>query len=117
VIVVPIAKPSPEVEAKINERMAALREEYAEEERLAAEEERLEREERDRKSSVYSVRLPPEVYDAVRLLAEKQHLTPSALIRQWVCEQVAPAEEDDLTTAVADLRRDVERLAKLARSA
>lgn len=114
----PIVTPSKDVEAKLNARSAKLHAEYAEEERLAAEEEVRERDERDRKSSVYSVRLPPAVYEAVRVLAEAQHLTPSALIRQWISERVdEPADADDLTAAVAELRRNVERVANLARPA
>lgn len=114
----PIAKPTKDVEDKLAVLRAKVRADHADEERAAAEEEIRERDERDRKSSVYSVRLPAEVYEAVRELAERQHLTPSALIRQWVSERVQPADSnDDLSTAVANLRRDVERLAKLARPA
>lgn len=113
----PIAKPSKEVEAELDSRRDALREAYAEEERLAAEEEIRGHDERDRKSSVYSVRLPPEVYEAVTVLAEEQHLTPSALIRQWIAERVVASEAGDLADAVAALRRDVERLARVASSA
>lgn len=114
----PIVTPPKHIEEQLNRRSAELAAEYAEEERLAAEEEIRERDERDRKSSVYSVRLPPAVYDAVRVLAEQQHLTPSALIRQWISERVdEPGEAGDLTAAVAELRRTVERVAKLARPA
>lgn len=114
----PIVKPSKGVEDKLSALRDQARAEHAGEERAAAEEEIRERDERDRRSSVYSVRLPAEVYEAVRELAGQQHLTPSALIRQWVSERVQPAEsDDDLSTAVANLRRDVERLAKLARPA
>lgn len=44
--------------------------------------------------------------------------SPSALIRQWVTERVeATDNETDLDTAVATLRRNVERLASLVRPA
>ncbi|MGH3492318.1 MAG: hypothetical protein ACRDQ1_03645, partial [Sciscionella sp.] len=69
------------------------------------------------RSTVFSVRLSPAVHDAVRLAAARAHLTPSALIRQWVTEHVADTGQDDLATAVAALRRDVDRLANLARPA
>lgn len=114
----PIAKPSKGAETRLDQRLAQLREEYPDEERAAAEEETTERDERDRASSVYSVRLPRDVYDAVRDAAQHAHLTPSALIRQWVSERVAAGEgPDDLSDAVASLRRDVERVAKLVRPA
>lgn len=118
----PIAEPPQEIEEELRRKLAESAAEYADEERAAAEEEIREREERDRASLVYSVRLPREVYDAVRALAEQQHLTPSALIRQWVSERVDQAQpteknDGDLTDAVATLRRDVERLARLTRPA
>ncbi|MGH3495076.1 MAG: hypothetical protein ACRDQ1_17835 [Sciscionella sp.] len=113
----PIVRPPKHIEEQLNRRSAELAAEYAEEERAAAEEEIRERDERDRKSSVYSVRLPPTVYEAVRELAEQRHLTPSALVRQWISERVDDPGGDDLTAAVADLRRNVERVAKLSRPA
>lgn len=114
----PIAKPSKEVDALIDERRAEIRTEYADEERAAAEEELLERAARDQASSVYSVRLPPAVYQAVREAADRAHLTPSSLIRQWISERVGTGDGlDDFGDALASLRRDVERLAKLARPA
>lgn len=60
------------------------------------------------------VRLPPTVYDAVRAAAEQAHLTPSALIRQWVSERAEDTEQTDFAATVAALRRDIERLARLA---
>lgn len=109
--------PVKETDPEHRRRLAEIAAEYADEERQAAEEEIRERDERDRASSVYSVRLSPAVYDAVREAAEHAHLTPSALIRQWVSERVSVQDEGDLADAVASLRRDVERLAKLARPA
>jgi len=106
-----------ETDPEHRRRLAEIAAKYADEEREAAEEEIRERDERDRASSVYSVRLPPATYDAVREAAERAHLTPSALIRQWVSERVSAHDDGDLAAAVASLRRDVERLAKLARPA
>lgn len=97
-------------EAEVDRALAATAAEYVDEDRAAAAEET-----RDAASSaVFSVRLPPTVYDAVRQAAARAHLTPSALIRQWVSERVEDTGQDDLATAVAALRRDVERLAELA---
>jgi hypothetical protein len=53
----------------------------------------------------------------VRQAATRAHLTPSALIRQWVSERVEDTGENDLASAVATLRREVERLAKFAKPA
>jgi len=100
-------------EAEIDQRLAATAAEYVEEEQAAAEEEAAEA----AASVVFSVRLPPATYDAVRAAATRAHLTPSALIRQWVSERVEETGTSDLNTAVAALRRDVERVADLARPA
>jgi len=100
-------------EAEIDQRLAATAAEYVEEERAAAEEEAAEA----AASAVFSVRLPPATYDAVRAAAIRAHLTPSALIRQWVSERVEETGTSDLSTAVAALRRDVERVADLVRPA
>jgi len=101
-------------EQEINELLAEVRAEYEDEDRAAAEEE--EREAAAR--LVFSVRLPPEVYAAVRDMATRSHSTPSALIRQWVSERVAASDRpDDLNDAVARLRRDVEHVERLVRPA
>jgi len=100
-------------EAEIDQRLAATAAEYVEEEQAAAEEEAAEA----AASAVFSVRLPPATYDAVRAAATRAHLTPSALIRQWVSERVEETGTSDLSTAVAALRRDVERVADLVRPA
>ncbi len=100
-------------EAEIDQRLAATAAEYVEEEQAAAEEEAAEA----AASAVFSVRLPPATYDAVRTAATRAHLTPSALIRQWVSERVEETGTSDLSTAVAALRRDVERVADLVRPA
>jgi len=100
-------------EAEIDQRLAATAAEYVDEEQAAAEEEAAEA----AASAVFSVRLPPTTYDAVRAAATRAHLTPSALIRQWVSERVADTGTSDLSTAVAALRRDVERVADLVRPA
>lgn len=97
-------------EAAINRLLDVTAAEYIDEERDAAAEETQEA----ANSRVFSVRLSPPVYDAVRVAAERAHLTPSALIRQWVSERVEDAEQTDFATTIAALRRDVERLAKLA---
>lgn len=100
-------------DAKIDRELAEVAAEYAEEDRAAAAEEA-----RDAANSrVFSVRLSPTVYEAVREAAERIHLSPSALIRQWVSERVEDKGQDDLASTIAALRRDVERLAKLARPA
>ena len=98
----------PEIE--IDQLLAPTVAEYLDEERAAADEES-----RDAAaSSVFSVRLPAATYDAVRAAASRVHLTPSALIRQWVSERVQEGGGDaDLATALAALRRDVERVADL----
>ncbi len=99
-------------ESEIDQQLAATAAEYVDEERGAAEEEAREAS----ASTVFSVRLAPDTYEAVRAAAARTHLTPSALIRQWVTERVQETEDSDLTTAVAALRRDVERVAGLVRS-
>jgi hypothetical protein len=96
-------------EAEIDARLVATAAEYVEEDRAAAAEESHDA----ANSAVFSVRLSPAVYDAVRQAAVRAHLTPSALIRQWVSERVADTSTGDLASAVAALRRDVERLARL----
>jgi predicted HicB family RNase H-like nuclease len=101
-------------EAEIDQRLAATAAEYVEEEQAAASEEAASA---ASSSAVFSVRLPPATYDAVRAAATRAHLTPSALIRQWVSERVADTGTSDLSTAVAALRRDVERVADLVRPA
>ncbi len=100
-------------EAEIDRRLAATAAEYVEEEQAAAEEDAA----AAAASAVFSVRLPPATYDAVRAAATRAHLTPSALIRQWVSERVEETGTSDLSTAVAALRRDVERVADLVRPA
>ncbi len=98
-------------ESEIDQQLAATAAEYVDEERAAAEEEAREA----TASAVFSVRLAPATYEAVRAAATRTHLTPSALIRQWVTERVQETADSDLTTAVAALRRDVERVAGLVR--
>lgn len=97
-------------ESDIDRMLTATAAEYEDEDRAAAAEETRE----STNSAVFSVRLPPEIYDAVRQAAANEHLTPSALIRQWVSERVEETSGSELSAAVAVLRRDVERLAKLA---
>lgn len=100
-------------EAEVDELLGETAAEYVDEERAAAIVETQEA----AGSAVFSVRLPPAVYDAVRHAAARAHLTPSALIRQWVSERVEDTGTDDLASAVAALRRDVDRLANLAKPA
>ncbi|MGH3982434.1 MAG: ribbon-helix-helix protein, CopG family [Pseudonocardiaceae bacterium] len=100
-------------EAEVDRLLAETAAEYADEERDAAVAEAQE----TAGSAVFSVRLPPAVYDAVRHAAARAHLTPSALIRQWVSERVEDTGTDDLTSAIAALRRDVDRLAHIAKPA
>lgn len=97
-------------DAEIDQELAVTAAEYADEDRAAAAEEAREA----ANSRVFSVRLSPSVYDAVRDTAERAHLTPSALIRQWVSERVEDTENNDLASTIAALRRDVDRLAELA---
>lgn len=96
-------------EADIDRILAAAAAEYADEERAAAEEEAREA----TAARVFSVRLPADIYQAVRAAAADAHLTPSALIRQWVSERAEHADDEDLGQTIAALRRDVERLARL----
>ncbi len=100
-------------ETKVDQQLAATAAEYVDEERAVAEEEAREA----TASAVFSVRLAPATHDAVRAAAARAHLTPSALIRQWVTERVQETDNSDLTTAVAALRRDVERVAALVQPA
>lgn len=97
-------------EARIDRLLAPTAAEYLDEEDAAAEEESREA----AASAVFSVRLSPATYDAVRAAAARAHLTPSALIRKWVTERVEETDSGDLAMAVATLRRDVERVADLA---
>lgn len=99
-------------EVEIDRVIAPVVAEYADEDRHAAKEEVQEQ----AASSVSSVRLSPATYNAVRVAAARAPLTPSALIRQWVTERV-DANSGDLTSAVAALSRDVERVAGLLPSA
>ncbi len=98
-------------ETEIDQQLAATAAEYVDEERAAAEEREA------TASAVFSVRLAPTTHEAVRAAAARAHLTPSALIRQWVTERVQETDDSDLATAVAALRRDVERVADLVRPA
>ncbi|MGI8537230.1 MAG: hypothetical protein ACR2K2_12195 [Mycobacteriales bacterium] len=100
-------------EAEIDQRLAQTAAEYVGEEQAAAQEEAREA----AASAVFSVRLPSATYEAVRSAAARAHLTPSALIRQWVTERVEEPGDSDIATAVAALRRDVERVAALVRPA
>lgn len=100
-------------ESDIDHVLAATAVEYVDEERAVAEEEAHDA----ARSSVFSVRLSPETYEAVRAAAAREHRTPSALIRQWVTERVEVVDGDDLAQAVATLRRDVDRVAELVRPA
>ncbi|HEY5852717.1 MAG TPA: hypothetical protein VIW24_01375 [Aldersonia sp.] len=97
-------------QTEIDQLLDATAAEYVDEEGAAAAEEAREA----ASSRVFSVRLPPALYDAVRAAAEQAHLTPSALIRQWVSERAADTEQTDFAATVAALRRDIERLARLA---
>jgi len=100
-------------EAELDQQLAATAAEYVDEEQAAAEEEAREA----TASAVFSVRLAPATHEAVRAAAARAHLTPSALIRQWVTERVEEPGDTDLNTALASLRRDVERVASLVRPA
>lgn len=98
-------------ETEIDQLLAPTAAEYLDEEHAAAEEESREA----AASAVFSVRLSPATYDAVRAAAARAHSTPSALLRQWVTERVEETGSSDLTAALATLRRDVERVADLVR--
>lgn len=100
-------------EAEVDRLLAQTAAEYVDEERDAAIEETHEA----AGSAVFSVHLPPAVYDAVRQAATRAHLTPSALTRQWISERVEDTGADDLSSAIATLRRDVDRLADIAKPA
>ncbi len=99
-------------ETEIDRLLEPTANEYVDEERAAAEEESHDA----AASAVFSVRLSPATYDAVRAVAAKAHLTPSAVIRQWVTQRVEETgATDDLATAIAALRHDVDRVANLVR--
>lgn len=49
---------------------------------------------RPRRSSVYGLRLPDERIDQLRRLAEARGVEPSALVRQWVTENLDAAEQN-----------------------
>ena len=100
-------------QARIDKMLEATGNEYADEDRAAAAEEAREA----ANSKVFSVRLSPAVYAAVRDAAERAHLTPSALIRQWVSDRAEETQQTDLASTIAALRRDVERLERLNRPA
>jgi hypothetical protein len=73
-------------EAEIDQLLAPTAGEYAEQDRDAALAEADESDEAEgahevARSAVFSVRLPPTIYEAVRQAAARAHLTPSALIR------------------------------------
>jgi hypothetical protein len=96
----------------IDELLAPTAAEYDAEERAAAEQE-LREAENEPSSLVFSVRLSPELYTSVRAAASRAHLTPSALLRQWVSERVELGPDEDRSAVVAALRRDVDRVARL----
>lgn len=95
-------------EHEIDRVLAPIAAEYIPEEAAAAEEAR-----EATVSSVFSIRLHPDVHEAVKLAASQLHTTPSALIRRWVTERVEAASQGDLPAAVAALQRDVETIAAL----
>lgn len=66
---------------------------------------------------VLDVTLGRELYDAVRVQADSENCSPHALVTRWVAERVAANAVDDAEAAVADLGRDVERVATLMRPA
>jgi predicted transcriptional regulator len=96
----------------INALLAPTAMEYDAEEHAAGEQEVREAE-ADTSSLVFSVRLSPDVYASVRAAASRAHLTPSALLRQWVSERVELGPNEDRGAVVAALRRDVDRVARL----
>jgi len=96
-------------EHEIDRVLAPIAAEYIPEEAAAAAEEAREA----TVSTVLSVRLHPDVHEAVKLVASQLRTTPSALIRRWVTERVESASQVDLPAAVAALQRDVETIAAL----
>lgn len=78
-------------ESEIDQRLAATAAEYVGEDKAAAEEEAGEAV----ASAVFSVRLAPATHEAVRAAAARAHLTPSALIRQWVTERVEESGDSE----------------------
>ncbi len=103
---------------EVDAMLAETAKEYAAEERMAAVEEAHEKAVSD---TVFSVRLQRDMYEEVRLAAQRAHLAPSALIRTWVAERLeadsAAADTNDLTEAVETLARDVERIRRISRAA
>ena len=105
----PVQKADPQ----LSRHLAELRAEYADEEREAAEHEMFQA-----RAGIVDVRLPRDVYAALRELATKHKTTPQALLRDWAIEHLAADNEpNDAASAIADLRRDIEKLAKLVRPA
>ncbi len=101
----PMKKADPELERHLAERRA----EYADEEREAAEYEMFQA-----RAGIVDVTLPKDVYAAVRDIATKQKTTPHALLRDWAIERLAAVDAaEDAAAVVADLRRDVERVARM----
>lgn len=96
-------------EHEIDQVLAPVAADYLPEEQAAAAEEAREA----AASALFSLRLRPDVHEAVRIAATRQHTTPSALIRRWVTERVESTDSVDLPAAVAAVQRDVETIAAL----
>jgi predicted DNA-binding protein len=56
-------------------------------------------------SQVYSVRLPVERLEELRVLAERSHVTPSALMRRLVIEGLD--RQADVSSRIADTREEL----------
>ena len=60
-------------------------------------------------SQVYSVRIPVDLLERLRLLADTNHTTTSSLIRQWIVERL----NDDQTTHPSMIDALIDRVTEL----
>ncbi len=58
-----------------------------------------------------TVRLPASTLDAARAIARKEGLKVTALLRQWIEQNVAEGADDNQTVRVSELRRLIARAA------
>lgn len=59
-----------------------------------------------------TIRLPASTLDAARILARKDGVKVTALLRQWIEQNVAEGVDDDQMVPVAELKRLIARTAR-----
>jgi len=59
-----------------------------------------------------TVRLPASTLDAARIIARRDGVKVTALLRQWIEQNVAEGARDDQVVPVAELRRLIARTAR-----